>query len=225
MLLNPDAVIKPEDIRMLSESLHSSADIAAVAPAQRAAPTAEADRVRWPFPTPVQAWREALGLRHRPDDEGFVIGSVLLLRGDALVDIGGFDERFFLYAEETDWQKRAQRRGWRTVCCTGASAIHEGGGTDRDPTRRELRFHAGGERYIRKWYAGPGWQMYRSGVVFGALLRAASRRGPDRRAALRRARIYLAGPDRLALQAGVVPPSRPFIPGLLPPQGSPYPTT
>ena len=42
----------------------------------------------------------------------FVIGAVLLLRWEALQQVGELDERFFLYAEETDWQRRAAELGW-----------------------------------------------------------------------------------------------------------------
>ena len=48
---------------------------------------------------------------------GYVIASVLLVRGEALVDVGGFDEGFFLYAEEADWERRATRRGWTVSYC------------------------------------------------------------------------------------------------------------
>ena len=39
-----------------------------------------------------------------------MIGSVLLLRAEALRQVGGFDDAFFLYAEETDWACRAPAR-------------------------------------------------------------------------------------------------------------------
>ena len=51
----------------------------------------------------------------------FVIGSVLLLRAEALAQVGGFDERFFLYAEETDWAYRAHPLGWRHAAVPGAA--------------------------------------------------------------------------------------------------------
>ena len=38
--------------------------------------------------------------RFFPARETFLIGAVLLLRAEALDDVGPFDERFFLYAEE-----------------------------------------------------------------------------------------------------------------------------
>ena len=64
---------------------------------------------RWPFPSRRSAtWVDAAGLG-RLRRSRFVIGSVLLLRREALDQVGPFDdERFFLYAEETDWAYAAR---------------------------------------------------------------------------------------------------------------------
>jgi teichuronic acid biosynthesis glycosyltransferase TuaH len=205
LLLNPDATIGPADVVRLQATLRAAADLAAVGPTQRTAPGAPAERVCWPFPSPLGAWIEAVGLGRWQQRCDFVIGSVLLLRREAIVDVGGFDERFFLYAEETDWQRRARQRGWRVAVCAEAEAEHVGAATDTDTARREIRFHAGTERYIRKWYGDGGWAAYRLAAAFGAGVRAALRSGPDRRSAARRAALYLRGPDRSARSSGSMP--------------------
>lgn len=53
-----------------------------------------------------------------------VFGACLFLRRSAIEDVGPFDERFFLYAEETDWLVRASRRGWRTLFLAEVEAVH-----------------------------------------------------------------------------------------------------
>jgi teichuronic acid biosynthesis glycosyltransferase TuaH len=214
LLLNPDATIGADDIMRLQQALRASSDIAAAAPTQRPTPDGAADRVCWPFPSPLRIWLEAIGLGRWPRRCDFVIGSVLLLRNEALRDIGGFDERFFLYAEETDWQRRARRRGWRVALCTKAEAYHVGAATDTDSARREVRFHAGTERYIRKWYGATGWTVYRIGAATGAGLRAGLRSGPARARAVTRSVLYLRGPDRVARRSGMVPAPQPRIPTL-----------
>ncbi len=216
LLLNPDAAVEPEAVEELRAVLADRPRVAAVAPAQVAPGSGEPERVRWPFPSPWGLWLEAAGLGRlragrRP---GFVIGSVLLLRGEALAEVGGFDERFFLYDEETDWQRRAVADGWEVAYCAGVSAFHQGAGTDDDRARRELRFHAGTERYLRKWYGPVGWWVAWAAVVAGAVLRAVVLRGEGRRKALQRAGTYLAGPDRLARRRGAVPPPTPRVPDL-----------
>ncbi len=44
-------------------------------------------------------------------------GACLFLRRAAVADVGPFDERFFVYYEETDWMIRAKIRGWRRSTC------------------------------------------------------------------------------------------------------------
>jgi GT2 family glycosyltransferase len=214
LLLNPDSTIDPASIESLRKRLVEDARLACVAPRQRRHGSMGEDRVAWPFPTPAGAWIEAIGagrLRHRAE---FAIGAVLLLRGEALVEVGGFDERFFLYAEETDWQRRASRRGWGTTVCNGAWATHVGAATDPDSYRRELRFHTGAERYVRKHHGRFGWTSYRLASFTGAAARAVVLNGERRRNAAKRAWMYARGPDRLARKAGAVSPPVPRVPKL-----------
>lgn len=198
LLLNPDAVVHPEDIKTLHRALRSDPRAASAGPAQ-VGTDGKAARVRWPYPSPLGSWVEALGLgrlRPVPADRSFVIGSLLLLRAEALAEVGGFDERFFLYAEETDWALRATRRGWRHVVVPQARAVHVGGGTSEDPGLRETHFHASQERYLRKHFGAGGWWLAQTAVVVGSAGRSLVLRGPGRATARRRLRLYLHGPVR-----------------------------
>ena len=121
---------------------------------------------------------------------------MLLLRWEALQDIGLFDERYFLYAEEVDWQRRGLRLGWKAAVCGSVTVVHAGGGTSDDPTRRDVLFHAAHETYMRKWYGDPGWLVYRLAAFAGAVARAAVLSGERRAAAARRAGLYARGPRR-----------------------------
>ncbi len=198
LLVNPDATIASDDIAELRRCLHADDHLSCVAPRQVSPASGETDRVAWPFPTPAGAWVDALGLgrlRRRPD---FLIGSVLLLRSAALDEVGAFDEQFFpLYAEETDWQRRARNLGWSVRLCGEATATHVGAGTGGDPRRREVYFHAGQERYIRKHHGRMGWALYRVAVLAGALPRALLLRGDRRQLAAGRLRLYRRGPTRV----------------------------
>jgi GT2 family glycosyltransferase len=199
LLLNPDARLTPDALGSLANFLHKpgNGQIGCVAPRLLDANEQE-QRVVWPFPSPRGMWIEALGagrLRSHPD---FVIGAVLLLRWEALRDVGSFDERFFLYGEETDWQRRAAGLGWCAAQCPDVIAVHDGAGSSDDPSRRELLFHAAQETYIRKWHGSAGWWSYRVAAVAGATVRAAMSRGERRTEAARRARVYARGPRRSA---------------------------
>lgn len=198
LLLNPDAVIQSDDLRKLVAFAASSDRLAAAAP-RLVGRGGSDERVAWPFPSPWRAWLEAFGFgRLLTFRRQFVIGAVLLLDWQAVREVGPFDERFFLYCEETDWLRRAADAGWRSAVCAEAVAVHAGAGTSDDPARREALFHAAHETYIRKWFGTAGWWAYRAAAAFGATLRAVLLRGERRTLARRRAAIYARGPRRCA---------------------------
>ena len=197
LLLNPDATISVAAVGRLREALAADPLLAAVAPAQVDPVDGRATAVCWPRPTPAGVWLDAVGLGSWRDPCGFVIGSVLLLRAEALADVGLLDERFFLYAEETDWEIRARQRGWSVALVPTAVASHVGGGTGGDPARRETYFHASHELLIRKHHGALGWQVFRAGTMFGALLRMAVRHDHRRDEAVRRFSMYRRGPGRM----------------------------
>jgi GT2 family glycosyltransferase len=194
LLLNPDAMISPDGIRRLHAALCADPRLAAVGPEQVAPGGGDRARVSWPVPTPAGAWIEALGFGAKRSGRQFVIGSVLLLNSEALTEIGPLDERFFLYAEETDWEIRAMDAGWRVAVCSDVVATHIGAGTGGDPRRRETYFHASHERLIRKHYGGRGWLSYRAANVAGAAVRSVALRGAGRDKARYRLYLFSRGP-------------------------------
>jgi len=196
LLLNPDAVVTRADVSRLQAALLAEPDLASVGPVQVDGHGVPA-RVGWPFPSPLGTWLEALGLaRLRPAWE-FVIGSVLVLRAEALAQVGGLDERFFLYAEETDWAYRAAMMGWRHAVVDSVRAVHLGAATSGVAAAREAHFHASQERYLRKHFGAVGWEVARAGQVVGAVVRSLVLPGQRGRAARERLRLYRQGPVRV----------------------------
>lgn len=195
LLLNPDARVGPAGIRAMHELLHSPGDRAAVGASQTEPGSDAPVRVWWPFPSPARAWVEAVGLGRFNRARGFAIGSLLLLRAEAVAEVGRFDERFFLYAEEVDWQKRAVDAGW-TVDVAEIAATHIGAGTSTDNEVRERLFHASAQIYQRKHFGALGWRVYQAAIIAGSTVRAVVLTGDAGRAARRRARRYasVAGP-------------------------------
>jgi N-acetylglucosaminyl-diphospho-decaprenol L-rhamnosyltransferase len=57
-----------------------------------------------------------------------VIGAFFMVRRLLFEDLGGFDERFFVYFEEVDFALRASRCGFTSYYLAEAVAIHHGGG-------------------------------------------------------------------------------------------------
>jgi len=195
LLLNPDARLDGDAARALQRAMHEHARQACVSPALTR-DDGSVEQVEWPFPSPGRAWLEAVGLGAVPPRTAFLVGAVLLLRSEAIDDVGPFDEQFFLYAEETDWQLRATRSGWSLRVCEELVARHTGAGSSSDGRHRQALFHASVERYIRKWHGPAGWQTFRAAVVVGAGVRslASRNRAPHRDRFLR----YLRGPVRCA---------------------------
>ncbi len=59
-----------------------------------------------------------------PEEVFGACGGGMLMSRAALADVGGFDESFFMYYEDTDWSWRARLRGWRILYEPGAVALH-----------------------------------------------------------------------------------------------------
>ena len=77
----------------------------------------------------------------------YLYGACLLVRREAVDAVGGFDEEFFMFSEETDWCYRFRAAGWKVVFYPGAEFVHVGGATHggalfRENVRGHLRFLA-----------------------------------------------------------------------------------
>ena len=57
----------------------------------------------------------------------FVMGAVMLVRREAIAEVGPLDESFFLFSEEVDWCYRFEQAGWQVVFTPEAEAVHVGG--------------------------------------------------------------------------------------------------
>jgi len=60
-------------------------------------------------------------------DVEWVVGAVLMVRREVVAQIGGMEERLFMWYDDVDWCWRMKRRGWRRVIVPGACAKHEHG--------------------------------------------------------------------------------------------------
>ena len=67
------------------------------------------------------------------------LGAAMLLRRDALADVGGFDEQLFMYSEEVDLALRLHQAGWECWQVPVARIIHLGGQSTKQIPDRMLR--------------------------------------------------------------------------------------
>jgi len=73
--------------------------------------------------------RESMGQWDRQDirEVDVVTGCFMLVRAQAIREVGRMDERFFMYAEETDWCYRFKQAGWSIMFTPDCEIIHLGG--------------------------------------------------------------------------------------------------
>lgn len=72
----------------------------------------------------------------------WVTGAFMMVRRDVFESLGGFDERFFMYWEDSDLCLRALEAGWKTMYEPRAEVIHFTGRASRHaPMRSQLAFH------------------------------------------------------------------------------------
>ncbi|MCK4414298.1 MAG: glycosyltransferase [Candidatus Eisenbacteria sp.] len=142
LILNPDIEVRPGAIDALVDFMRAEPAAGIVGPRlldpdgslQYSARTSYTLRVILLRRTPLgRLWPNARAVRDHlmmdwdhndVRDVDWLIGGAIMVRRAAVADVGGMDERFFLYFEDVDWCSRMQRRGWRVVYVPQAEMIH-----------------------------------------------------------------------------------------------------
>ena len=104
-----------------------------------------------------------------PREVDWATGAALLLSADAARAVGAWDERFFLYSEETDILRRVREAGFAVRYTPHAVVEHSQGGSGSSPALDAL-LEANRVRYLRK-HAPRQAAAYRAALVLGAALR------------------------------------------------------
>ncbi len=165
LLLNSDTVMDPGSLQRLVQFADSRPRVGVVGPTL-VNPDGSLQSGPTPFPS---LWTETMsvtGIGRRVRFRGYpsrgprgcrvaqrtdyVMGACMLARRDAVDAIGGLDEAYFMYSEETDWCWRMREGGWETWFDPGARVVHHGGqstGQIRDAMivalyRSKVRFFA-----------------------------------------------------------------------------------
>jgi N-acetylglucosaminyl-diphospho-decaprenol L-rhamnosyltransferase len=201
LLLNPDTEPVGDAIPSLLRELESRPQLVAVGPQLRYADgSVQPSRRRFPTrqtllweSTPLeQLWpANPWARRYRCDDApasvaqpvGWLVGAALLVRTAAIKRAGLLDERFFMYTEELEWQRRLQQgdvegepeptEGDRTLTSKiwylpqAVVIHHEGKSSEQALAGRYIHFSRSKLLLARMWF---GWG-------FAALLRAFLRAG------------------------------------------------
>jgi GT2 family glycosyltransferase len=145
-LLNDDVEVAADWLAPLVADLESDAELGAVQPRLLLAASGPAtvNSVGVAFDTAGAGSDIGFGEPDGPEwsqpggIEAFTGGAVLLRRS-FLEELGGFDERYFLYYEDVDLALRGAERGWR-YRCEPASTVRHAPGSTSDALGDEVHF-------------------------------------------------------------------------------------
>jgi GT2 family glycosyltransferase len=201
LALNSDAWPEPGAIATLVAAGERFPTAAAVAP-RLERPDGTLEHSTHPFPSvglaallATGAWRllgperlEALALqghwdhrRARPVD--WAVGAALLMRRTAVEHVGGFEERFFMYAEDLEWCWRARQHGWDIRFEPSAVVRHVGNasGASAYGSRRTAAYMRNTYRFYRSQHGALATGAYRAMNLLGSGRRYAGSRLRRRR--------------------------------------------
>jgi GT2 family glycosyltransferase len=106
-----------------------------------------------------------------------VIGAFFCVRRELFEDLGGFDERFFVYLEDLDFSLRARKTGRTAYYLADAAAFHKGGGTSEQVKAHRL-FYSLRSRLL---YAFKHFKRYQAWIISAVTMlleRSLARCGP-----------------------------------------------
>jgi GT2 family glycosyltransferase len=165
LLLDEDAELEPGAVEALLDALEAHPEAAAAGP-QLVYPDGGESPCAWRLPGVGTAVAQLLFLGGplvtqsggaETREVGWVQSAAVLVRRDAVEQVGWYDPAFFLYSDETDLQKRLHDAGFAVLHVPSARAVHrEQLSTDDAGTApRIVEFHRGRDRYMRKHHSAP----------------------------------------------------------------------
>lgn len=128
LFLNPDTLIRPGALAAMVAFMDSHRHIGLAGP-----------RLVYPDGTPQESVSyRYLGQKYAPElfkglqgDIAWVMGASMIARAGVIRQVGGFDERFFLYGEEEDLCLRIRRAGCGIGFIDAAVVVHVGGHSEK----------------------------------------------------------------------------------------------
>jgi N-acetylglucosaminyl-diphospho-decaprenol L-rhamnosyltransferase len=208
LLLNPDAWPLADGIERLAECAVQRPRLGAVAPQLhtqdgRQQQTFVGFPTRWwrgrPPITSVPR-RQLRGRANGRPRHGFLVGAALLVRREAIEEVGGFDPTFFMFYEEVDLCWRLQEAGWAIDVCSQAKFVHVGGASTRQSWARMYREQLRGHlRFLSKHHGVAAAEQARRYLSWALRMRLLVGTGPQRQAYREAAAWLASGPAALLL--------------------------
>jgi GT2 family glycosyltransferase len=209
LVLNPDTRLTPGALESLLSVMKEHPDVGMVGPRLELDDGSFDHASRRSFPTPLGALGHFTGLGRREGAPGAlsqyrapevdagpvdaINGAFMLIRRAALDQVGGFDERYWMYMEDLDLCYRFAEHGWTVWFEPSVTVGHVKAGTSGKHRSLGLTyaFHYGMFRFYRDHYAGERNPLLNAAVYAGIALKfgaAATRSAVARAVARVRAR-------------------------------------
>ena len=143
LLINPDTYLIDNSMNRLIEFLESHKEVGVVGP-MLLNPDKSIQYICFYFPSLLSELLNSLNLdnvvrrkllkkrlaklmeKGMPFEVDWVPGACLILRSQILNEIGGLDEKYFLFSEEMEWCFRIKARGWKVFLIGNVFVIHYG---------------------------------------------------------------------------------------------------
>jgi GT2 family glycosyltransferase len=181
LLLNPDTQIKSGTIGRLVSFMDSHPDTG-VAGAQLlnsdgskqnsianfpslATELVNKRLLRWLFPKRYPGKE-----RHHPEpvEVDSVIGACMIVRREALDQVGFLDEDYFLFLEETDWCYRMKKAGWKIYHIPQVEVYHfQGKSAEKEKERARVEYFRSRYHFFKKNKGNLQWVI----LLIGLLIR------------------------------------------------------
>jgi GT2 family glycosyltransferase/glycosyltransferase involved in cell wall biosynthesis len=124
---------------------------------------------------------------------GWTTGACMAVRLAPFRDLGGFDETFFVYAEDMAFGRQARAAGWRCVLREDVVVPH-GAGSSGAPSAEMLRLRgASFAGYLRRYHPGFRGRAMRGLFALGAAGRMAAQAATRRSESANQSRALLTG--------------------------------
>ena len=193
LFLNPDSHLEPDALRQLLEVLASDEQVGMVGGLLLNPDGSEQAGGRRLFPTPRRAFARAFGILQlqrrfpqtfpdfllhqqalptQPVRVEAISGACMLVRRQQLIDLGGWDEGYFLHCEDLDLCMRYWRQHRAVVFVPTARIIHHQGSCSKAHAWRvEWYKHRGMLRFYGKFFADSQSSSKMALLTAGVVLR------------------------------------------------------
>jgi hypothetical protein len=92
----------------------------------------------------------------------------MLVRGEAIQQVGLLDETFFMYGEDLDWAYRIRDAGWKIYYNPAVTVLHVKKASTRQNPRAQVEFYRAMNIFYRKHFAAQtSWWLH--GLIVGAV--------------------------------------------------------